>query len=129
MIDAISDQTLEYSPNGGLAIGGFTWSMHFDWHPIYERVQEKRKSSTDVIRYHMYTIVQCTIHYCGHVHSVCYTSSLGFCLAYLGFATLYTAISPRLILVECNFFFWIKPTCTCTCITCYSRHSRRVHMF
>ena len=51
MIDAIDDKTLEYSGNGGLAVGGFTWSGHFTWRevPIYEG--NRRNSSTEYLRY------------------------------------------------------------------------------
>ncbi|XP_013399939.1 polypeptide N-acetylgalactosaminyltransferase 13-like isoform X2 [Lingula anatina] len=33
-IDAIDSETLEYSKNGGIAVGGFTWSLHFTWSPF-----------------------------------------------------------------------------------------------
>lgn len=31
IIDAIDDNTLEYSSQGGYQIGGFSWSLHFTW--------------------------------------------------------------------------------------------------
>jgi len=51
MIDAISDKTLEFSRQGGLAIGGFTWSLHFTWRSIPQREQQNRKSDADPARY------------------------------------------------------------------------------
>lgn len=47
MIDAISDKTLEYSSSGGLAVGGFTWSLHFTWRGLSEREQKERTSEAD----------------------------------------------------------------------------------
>lgn len=51
MIDAINDKTLEYSRQGGLAVGGFTWSLHFTWRSVPEREQKRRKSEADPARY------------------------------------------------------------------------------
>lgn len=47
MIDAISDKTMEYSNSGGLAVGGFTWSLHFTWRSLSEREQKARTSEAD----------------------------------------------------------------------------------
>ncbi|XP_041365720.1 probable N-acetylgalactosaminyltransferase 9 isoform X2 [Gigantopelta aegis] len=43
IIDSINDNTLEYSKNGGYNIGGFSWSMHFTWRDIPQRLQANRK--------------------------------------------------------------------------------------
>ncbi|XP_071101953.1 probable N-acetylgalactosaminyltransferase 9 [Haliotis cracherodii] len=43
IIDAINDNTLEYSGNGGYNVGGFSWSMHFTWRDIPEREKVHRK--------------------------------------------------------------------------------------
>lgn len=51
MIDAISDETLHVSENGGEAVGGFTWSLHFTWHQTFEREMERRRSLADYIRF------------------------------------------------------------------------------
>ena len=51
MIDAIDDKSLEYSSNGGIAVGGFTWSLHFTWRSIPKHEQQRRKASTDPLRY------------------------------------------------------------------------------
>ena len=51
MIEGISDKDLEYSGNGGVAVGGFTWSMHFTWRSVPESEKKRRNSSVDSIRY------------------------------------------------------------------------------
>ena len=50
IVDAIMDNTLEYSGNGGYQVGGFTWSMHFTWENVPERDKITRKY-TDPVRY------------------------------------------------------------------------------
>lgn len=50
MIDAINDRTLEFSRQGGLAVGGFTWSLHFTWRAVPDREQKQRKSEADPAR-------------------------------------------------------------------------------
>ena len=49
IVDAIDDQTLTYSKNGGYQVGGFTWSMHFTWRDVPERDVASRKY-TDPVR-------------------------------------------------------------------------------
>ncbi|WAQ93812.1 GALT9-like protein [Mya arenaria] len=49
IIDVISDQTLEYSGNGGYQPGGFSWSLHFTWEDIPESSKTGRKY-TDPLR-------------------------------------------------------------------------------
>lgn len=49
IVDAISDETLEYSGNGGYQPGGFSWSLHFTWEDIPESVQ-KTRNYTDPLR-------------------------------------------------------------------------------
>jgi len=51
MIDAINDKTLEFSRQGGVAVGGFTWSLHFTWRAVPDREQSRRKSETDPARW------------------------------------------------------------------------------
>ncbi|VDP17760.1 unnamed protein product [Soboliphyme baturini] len=51
VIDVISDDTLEYSysPSGFINVGGFDWSLQFNWHPIPElkmHPTERSKSPT-----------------------------------------------------------------------------------
>lgn len=48
MVDAINDEALTYSLNGGLASGGFTWNLHFTWEKVKE--SPDRKQSTDPLR-------------------------------------------------------------------------------
>ena len=50
MIDAINDNTLVYSLNGGEAVGGFVWSLHFTWHQTFDREMNRRKSMAEHIR-------------------------------------------------------------------------------
>lgn len=50
-IDMISAETMEYMGTGSLAVGGFWWSGHFSWRPIPKRELDRRKYSTDPIRY------------------------------------------------------------------------------
>ena len=45
-VDAIIDKTLTYSLNGGMALGGFTWSLHFTWEDVMDH-PELSKSLTD----------------------------------------------------------------------------------
>ena len=51
MIDAIDDKTLEYSSNGGVALGGFSWSLHFTWESVPDVPNKWRNKTTDPIRY------------------------------------------------------------------------------
>jgi len=51
MIDAINDKTLEFSRQGGLAVGGFTWSLHFTWRSVPDHEQRRRKSEADPARF------------------------------------------------------------------------------
>lgn len=50
MIDGIDDKTLEYSRGGGIAVGGFTWSLHFTWRSVPERDMKLRTSEADPVR-------------------------------------------------------------------------------
>ena len=52
MIDVIDDKTLYYSQNGGEAVGGFTWSLHFTWHQTFDRELKRRaiEKGSDYIR-------------------------------------------------------------------------------
>ncbi|XP_076471914.1 putative N-acetylgalactosaminyltransferase 9 isoform X2 [Babylonia areolata] len=49
IVDAIDDNTLRYSLNGGYNVGGFTWSGHFTWEDVPPRDKESRKY-TDPVR-------------------------------------------------------------------------------
>jgi len=51
MIDVIDDKSLAFSDYGGVAVGGFSWSLHFTWHPVFERENKRRKSPADYIRW------------------------------------------------------------------------------
>ena len=51
ILDAISEDTLHYSENGGEAVGGFTWSLHFTWHQTFQREMQRRHSLADYIRF------------------------------------------------------------------------------
>ncbi|XP_014664992.1 PREDICTED: polypeptide N-acetylgalactosaminyltransferase 13-like [Priapulus caudatus] len=49
MLDAIDSNTMEYSPQGGISIGGFSWGLHFTWLPIPLEAIRKRVHSTDPV--------------------------------------------------------------------------------
>ncbi|KAK7479302.1 hypothetical protein BaRGS_00029472 [Batillaria attramentaria] len=49
IIDAIDDNTLTYSKNGGYQVGGFTWSGHFTWRDVPEE-DRKTRAYTDPVR-------------------------------------------------------------------------------
>lgn len=49
MVDSITDDTMEYSGNGGYQIGGFTWSLFFNWINVPERDKVNRVF-TDPVR-------------------------------------------------------------------------------
>ena len=51
LVDAINDKTLEHSSYKGMAVGGFTWSLHFTWDPVPQRELKRRKLPSDPIRY------------------------------------------------------------------------------
>lgn len=42
VVDNIDDKTLEYSKNGGMSIGGFTWSLHFTWRTVPKKDRQRR---------------------------------------------------------------------------------------
>lgn len=50
IVDAISDETLEYSGNGGYQPGGFSWSLHFTWEDIPESSKTSRKETDPISR-------------------------------------------------------------------------------
>jgi len=56
MIDAINDKTLQFSQQGGLAVGGFTWSLHFTWRAVPEREQKRRKTEADPARSDLFSV-------------------------------------------------------------------------
>ncbi|CAG2241440.1 GALNT [Mytilus edulis] len=49
IVDAVMDDTLEYSKNGGYQVGGFTWSMHYTWRDVPEQDRTSRQY-TDPVR-------------------------------------------------------------------------------
>ena len=51
MIDAIDDKSLEYSKNGGVAVGGFTWSLHFTWREVPAHEKLRRQKPYNPTRY------------------------------------------------------------------------------
>ena len=50
MVDAIDDHTLEYSMNGGVQVGGFTWSLHFTWRRVPQHEVERRETPNSPTR-------------------------------------------------------------------------------
>lgn len=50
MIDVIDAQSLSYYGGGSSSVGGFWWSLHFNWQTIPERERNRRKTSTETIR-------------------------------------------------------------------------------
>lgn len=51
MIDAINDKTLEYSNSGGIAVGGFTWNLHFNWRSVPPREKKRRSSEAEAVQF------------------------------------------------------------------------------
>ena len=49
MVDAIHDDTLEFGDYGGYQIGGFTWSLFFNWMNVPQRLKTGRVF-TDPVR-------------------------------------------------------------------------------
>lgn len=45
MVDAIDAASLEYSNQGGVQVGGFTWSLHFTWENVPKHEQDRRETS------------------------------------------------------------------------------------
>lgn len=45
VIDVIDDTTLEYHwrDSGGVNVGGFDWSLQFNWHAVPERERKRHK--------------------------------------------------------------------------------------
>ena len=50
MIDSIDDNTLQYHYGGGLAVGGFSWSLHFTWRGVPRRDLDRRRSEAEPVR-------------------------------------------------------------------------------
>ncbi|CAF0774469.1 unnamed protein product [Adineta steineri] len=46
-IDMISDHNLAYGGTGFGSVGGFWWSLHFNWAPIPKRIRDAQKSRID----------------------------------------------------------------------------------
>jgi polypeptide N-acetylgalactosaminyltransferase len=46
-IDYISDQNMAYSGTGTGSLGGFWWSLHFNWIPLPQRIRDAQKSRID----------------------------------------------------------------------------------
>lgn len=45
VIDVIDDTTMEYHwrDSGGVNVGGFDWSLQFNWHAVPERERKRHK--------------------------------------------------------------------------------------
>jgi polypeptide N-acetylgalactosaminyltransferase len=50
--DVIDDDTFEYHYSKAFFtnVGGFDWSLQFNWHPIPERDRKDRKRAIDPVR-------------------------------------------------------------------------------
>ncbi|CAF1163015.1 unnamed protein product [Adineta steineri] len=46
-IDMISDHNMAYGGTGFGSVGGFWWSLHFNWAPIPKRIRDAQKSRID----------------------------------------------------------------------------------
>ncbi|CAI9728251.1 Hypothetical predicted protein [Octopus vulgaris] len=46
MIDVIDNKDLGYSNSNGVAVGGFSWSLHFTWEPVSQLLVEPFRSPT-----------------------------------------------------------------------------------
>ncbi|CAI5445490.1 unnamed protein product [Caenorhabditis angaria] len=49
-IDMISAETMAYSGSWSLAVGGFSWALHFTWEGMPEDERLRRKTETEYIR-------------------------------------------------------------------------------
>ena len=49
VIDVINDDTLQYQKSSYLAVGGFDWSLVFNWHSVPERERKKRKHEAEPV--------------------------------------------------------------------------------
>ncbi|KAG4066660.1 hypothetical protein HA402_007296 [Bradysia odoriphaga] len=51
VIDVIDDTTMEYHwrDSGGVNVGGFDWSLQFNWHAVPERERKRHKSSAEPV--------------------------------------------------------------------------------
>lgn len=51
VIDVIDDTTLEYHwrDSGGVNVGGFDWSLQFNWHAVPERERKRHKVRTETL--------------------------------------------------------------------------------
>ncbi|KAL9922547.1 polypeptide N-acetylgalactosaminyltransferase 9 isoform 2-T4 [Glossina fuscipes fuscipes] len=51
VIDVIDDTTLEYHyhDSGGVNVGGFDWSLQFNWHAVPEREKKRHKNSAEPV--------------------------------------------------------------------------------
>lgn len=49
VIDVVDDNTLQYKYGSARStnLGGFDWSLQFNWHAIPERVMKYRKSEVE----------------------------------------------------------------------------------
>ncbi|CAF0806972.1 unnamed protein product [Rotaria sordida] len=47
MIDMISERDMQYGGTGTGSVGGFWWSLHFNWIPIPKRILDAQKSKID----------------------------------------------------------------------------------
>ncbi|XP_064455026.1 putative polypeptide N-acetylgalactosaminyltransferase 9 [Ornithodoros turicata] len=52
VIDVINDNTFEYgvSDYSALSVGGFDWTLQFNWHPVPERERKRRKHNWEPLR-------------------------------------------------------------------------------
>jgi len=80
MIDAINDRTMEFSRQGGLAVGGFTWSLHFTWRSLPERERKRRKTEADPARL-AHSVLWPKIGFCIEM-LVCFASGYNVCILY-----------------------------------------------
>ena len=49
VIDIISDDTLQYQKSSYLAVGGFDWSLVFNWHSVPEREKKRRSHHAEPV--------------------------------------------------------------------------------
>nr|CAD7427436.1 unnamed protein product [Timema monikensis] len=49
VIDTISDSTLQYNFHKQFSVGGFDWSLKFNWHAVPEKERKKHKNSAEPV--------------------------------------------------------------------------------
>lgn len=72
VIDVIDDTTMEYHwrDSGGVNVGGFDWSLQFNWHAVPERERKRHKVGGNIyFKYMQYNAIMLyTISIINYIH-------------------------------------------------------------